>query len=180
MKRFLTLFAGLLLLLALLLLAPPVSRADDDDDDEHEEHSRLRGGAVALRKAAAWKPYLAECGSCHTAYPPNMLPAESWSALLGGLNDHFGQNAELDAATSKQLEDFLRANAARSDGASKPPLRITTLPWWRREHDEVPAGVYARKAVMTRSNCGACHPGANEGDFGEHKVKIPKDAPAAR
>jgi hypothetical protein len=112
-----------------------------------------------------------------------MLPAGSWSALLGGLSDHFGQNEEIDAVTRKQLSDFLQANAARSpsgDATNKPPLRITSLPWWRREHDELSAAVFARKAVMTRSNCGACHPQANEGDFSEHKVKIPKDAPATR
>ena len=30
-----------------------------------------------------WK---AECGSCHIAYPPALLPAASWRAVMSGLD----------------------------------------------------------------------------------------------
>lgn len=150
--------------------------ADDDDDDDDE---REQGRAAQLsRTSPQWKAYEAECGSCHLAYPPRMLPAKSWTALVAGLKDHFGQNAEVDAATAKTLEGWLRANSdPRTAGA---PLRITELGWWRREHREVSSAVYARKAISTPANCSACHPRANQGAFGEHEVRIPRDAPAAR
>ena len=108
-----------------------------------------------------------------------MLPARSWKALLGGLDDHFGQNAELDAATRQKLEGFLPANAGR-DVAGATPLRITQLRSWLGEHDEIPASTFKRKSVSSPANCAACHPGADRGAFSEHQAKIPRDAPAPR
>jgi mono/diheme cytochrome c family protein len=132
-----------------------------------------------VKASAGYKLYVAECGTCHMAFPTSMLPARSWTALLAGLADHFKENAEVDLATRKALAAFLGANAGR-DVAGPTPLRITTLPSWRREHDEVSAAVYARKAILTPANCVACHPGANAGAFGEHQVSIPNDAAAPR
>ncbi len=164
-------------ILTFALALPLVSLADrDDDDDEREEHPR---SARVLQTSPQWKAYASECGSCHLAYPPSMLPARSWTALLAGLNDHFGQNAELDAATRKQLEDFLTLNAGR-EVVGPTPLRITELRWWRHEHDEISASTFRRKAIVSAANCGACHPGAKDGAFGEHAVKVPRDAPAPR
>lgn len=156
-------------LLATALLLPAAARADDDDREER----RPSAASAALRTSAPWKQYASECGSCHLAFPPDLLPARSWSALLGGLDAHFGQNAELAAAARKPLEAFLRANAGR-DQAGAAPLRITSLPWWRREHRELAAAVFVRKAVLSRANCLACHPGASEGAFGEHQVRVPR------
>lgn len=165
------------LLFSVLALTPAASRAhddDDDDDDEREEvHERQRDrrGAAPARQAPGWKAYAAECGSCHLAFPPSMLPAASWKKLLAGLGDHFGQNAEVDAATRAQLEAFLASFAGQGAGA---PLRITETGWWRREHDEIRAEVYQRKAIATPANCPACHVNADQGDFREHGVKIPR------
>lgn len=160
---------------AALLLGAVVANADDDDDDEHE---RPRGGPRVARTTPEWKAYDAECGSCHLAFPPNLLPAASWKSLMGGLNDHFGQNATVDAATKQTLEAWLVKNAGGP--LPSPTLRITRTRWWLREHDEVGPSVYARKAITSPANCGACHTRANEGAFGEHEVRIPRDAPAPR
>ncbi len=167
------------------LVVPAVTRADDDDDDEASEHERRPGrghgatSAEVFQATPAGKKYAAECGSCHLAFPPSMLPSRSWKALLAGLNDHFGQNAELDLASRRQLEEFFLANAG-ADAAGPAPLRITEQGWWRREHRELNPAVFHRKAILTPANCGACHPGANQGAFGEHQVQVPLDAPAAR
>jgi Dihaem cytochrome c len=164
----------LVLLTVPLLLAPLASRADDDDDDEGGKQL-----SAAAKASPGSKLYAAECGTCHLAFPPSMLPARSWTALLAGLANHFKENAELDLATRKALGAFLTANAGR-EVAGPTTLRITTLPSWRREHDEVSAAVYARKAILTPANCGACHPGANDGAFGEHQVRIPAAGDPAR
>ena len=42
--------------------------------------------------------YRQECASCHTAYPPGMLPAASWQRIMTGLDKHYGTDAALDAA----------------------------------------------------------------------------------
>ena len=45
-----------------------------------------------------------ECAACHMAFPPQMLPARSWEALMGDLANHFGENAQLDAAAAADIK----------------------------------------------------------------------------
>jgi len=40
-----------------------------------------------------------------------MQPAASWQQLMNNLQRHFGSDALLDAATVKELSDWLAANA---------------------------------------------------------------------
>lgn len=119
---------------------------------------------------AAWK---AECGSCHVAYPPQLLPAASWSALFAGLNDHFGSDATLDPAVAAQLLDYAKTNAARAAGPN-PPLRVTETRWFQHEHDEVGAATWSRPAIGSAANCAACHRGAEQGNFDEDQIRIPR------
>lgn len=183
----------LLLVLSLAALLPLASIADDDDDDdEHERHGRRSARmGPGPRQTPEWATYEEECGSCHLAYPPGFLPRRSWDALMGGLENHFGQNAELDAPTQEKLGPWLSTWAAESgsdrrsfkfiaSAAGWTPLRITETRYWRHKHDEVPNATFARKSVGSRANCPACHQGADKGDFDEDTVKIPKDAPAPR
>ncbi len=165
---------SLVLSLSALLLLPFVARGDDD-----REEGESRALPAAVRATPQWKQYASECGSCHLAFPPQMLPARSWTALLNGLSNHFGQNAELGAPERKQLGEFLSAHAGR-DVSGPAPLRITELASWRREHRELADTVFLRKAVVSRANCAACHPGAERGAFGEDQVKVPRDGPPGR
>lgn len=128
------------------------------------------------RTAAAGNPsWKAECGSCHIAYPPSLLPAESWRAMMAGLDKHFGVDASVDAKTAKEIGAFLEQNAGRSRGTSaKPTLRITETRWFLREHDEVSAAVWKSPKVKTPANCAACHTGAEQGNFDEHSVRLPR------
>lgn len=119
-----------------------------------------------------WK---AECGSCHIAYPPQLLSAANWRAVMQGLDKHFGENASVDAATAAQISAFLENNAGRSRKTSGArTLRITETRWFRREHDEVPASVWNSPKVKTASNCAACHTQAEQGDFSERTLRVPK------
>jgi hypothetical protein len=119
---------------------------------------------------------LKECGGCHLAFPPAMLPAASWRKLMAGLDDHFGDDASLDADTAAQITRYLVANAGdggarhsarllRGLGADAAPLRITELPRWVREHDEVPRREWTSKEVGSKANCAACHADAEKGYF---------------
>jgi hypothetical protein len=129
--------------------------------------------------------YLAECGSCHFAYPPALLPARSWTAVMDGLADHFGENAELPADTATALTDYLLANAADYSNSKRArgivasigldaPLRITDTAYFRRKHDELGSQmVEANPQVGSYSRCEACHTRAAEGSFNEHEVRIP-------
>ena len=151
------------LLLCLALAATPV-HADSEEEEEGEGGARA---GVATNAATQ-----TECGSCHIAYQPGFLPARSWSAIMAGLDDHFGENAALDAKTRTEIERFLTANAADAQGGwgrrdpapGATPLRISDLPWFTREHGrEVSDRMKAKAKSM--SNCAACHQGAAQGIY---------------
>jgi len=119
--------------------------------------------------------YQAECGSCHVAYPPRLLPARSWRALMGGLDRHFGSDASLDAGTAATITRFLEQNAGRDrTGSSTPVLRITETRWFVHEHDEVPASAWKHPQVKSASNCAACHVNAGRGRYNEHDIRMPR------
>ena len=106
------------------------------------------------------EPTRSECGECHMAFQPALLPATAWRRIMAGLDDHFGDNASLPADTARDIERYLVANAGRGDAGE---LRITGQRWWRREHDEIRAGAWKSPQVVTRSNCPACHRDAERG-----------------
>ena len=122
----------------------------------------------------AWK---SECGSCHVAYPPGLLPAASWRAVMAGLDRHFDTDATIDAPTATAIEAFLVANAGRDRSPSptaEPVLRITETRWFRKEHDEVPAALWRSAAVKSPANCAACHTRAEDGDYSERSLRLPR------
>jgi diheme cytochrome c len=120
--------------------------------------------------------YAQECAACHIAFPPRMLPAESWHRLLSNLPRHFGADASLEPATVKELATWLAASAGtdRRVREAPPEDRITKSAWFVRKHGDVAAGVWRRPAVKSAANCNACHTQAAEGDFNEHTVRIPR------
>jgi hypothetical protein len=115
-----------------------------------------------------------ECGSCHIAYPPSLLSAGDWRAVMQGLDRHYGVDAALDEPTRARIAAFLEANAGRSrKGMDAPGLRITQTRWFLHEHDEVPARVWSDPQVKGAANCGACHRDAQQGRFDEHAIRMP-------
>lgn len=134
------------------------------------------------------KQYLKECGECHFAYPPGLLPAKSWKRLLTAeaLKDHFGDNAELDKNTLQALYDYAVQNAADTSYYKRSrkialataegdgPLRITEVRYIKRKHEEIPEKVVkGNKDVKSLSHCNKCHTQADKGVFDEDTVSIP-------
>lgn len=162
---------------ALLLIGAMQVFADDEEGEEHEGRERSEqheGGMQGLRATnAAWK---AECSACHMAYPPGLLPASSWNTMMGSLDKHFGTDASLDDATMKEILPFLEANAAREPKkvSAEPTLRITETAWFKHEHDEISAITWKNPKIKSASNCAACHTQAEQGNFDEDTVRIPR------
>lgn len=119
-----------------------------------------------------------ECASCHTPYAPGLLPAASWARVMSKLDKHYGTDASLDAASTREISQWLQANAGTYRRVSEEPPqdRITKSAWFLRKHreGEVPADVWKRPAVGSPANCGACHTNAAKGNFNEHEVRIPR------
>ena len=124
---------------------------------------------------AGRRSWQSECGSCHIAYPPRLLPARSWRALMSDLDRHFGTTASVDPPAAASILAFLEANAGRDRSPAAPPLlRISESPWFVHEHDDVAGAVWRSPKVKSAANCGACHQGAERGRFSEHDVRIPR------
>jgi len=135
--------------------------------------------ADGLKVAPVKDPVAAkECSACHMLYPPGLLPARSWQAMMGNLKNHFGDNADLDDATRKHITDYLVANAADTGGrggtnsrdvsGGATPLRISEMPWFLRKHDKkgrIAPDTLKRRGAKSAADCKACHQGAEMGYF---------------
>ena len=127
--------------------------------------------------------YKNECSECHLAYPAGFLPAKSWDKILATLDDHFGENAELDKETMGQIKTYLDSHAMRNGFFNRlmrnfpkdsTPLRITKLPFFIRKHDEISEKwVKKNPEIGSFSQCDKCHRSAARGDFDEDNVRIP-------
>ncbi len=113
-----------------------------------------RSNPVALEKNY---PLLQqECASCHTLYPPQMLQANSWREMMGELDNHFGDDASLDAQDTAAITDLLLAYSGTSsklDGGQ----RITKSSFWKRHHRGMDEDVFESKEIKSPANCKACH-----------------------
>ncbi len=132
--------------------------------------------------------YAEECGACHFAYPPGLLTEESWKKLLDptALEDHFGENAELDDEVLANIQGYVFSNSAdksyykrarkiaRSVEGMTAPLRITNVPYIKRKHHELTEAMVAQNNdVRSLSNCNACHTKAEQAIFDNDTVKVP-------
>ncbi len=142
--------------------------------------------AVWLASTSAWADsykgptppavYTQECGSCHLAFPPNLLPKASWQRVMNGLDKHYASDASLDAATQKQIDTWLQTYGGQGKRAREEPPqdRITRSAWFERKHRGVSAATFKPASIKSPANCTACHRDAAQGDFEEDRVRIPK------
>ncbi|MCF6198620.1 MAG: cytochrome b/b6 domain-containing protein [Hyphomicrobiaceae bacterium] len=129
--------------------------------------------------------YASECGECHHAYHPSLLPESSWNKILTGLSDHFGEDASLDREVVKILNQYLKLNAARhwdTEAANnlrrvsaKDPLSITASPYWVLRHKDIDERVFKRNKIASKGNCIACHIDAGSGRFDDQMINVPDE-----
>ena len=155
--------------------------SSNDEYGEHDADEMEYEDGKPHTSAQQYPLYIDECGSCHMVYPAQLLPPASWQKIMGGLDDHFGENAEVDVTTRQDLENHLvKASSSRSyqklfrNLGNQAPLRITELPYFVHEHDEIPSRfIQANDKVSSLSQCNACHQKAERGQFDEDDVIIP-------
>lgn len=139
--------------------------------------ARLKVPKMPSETTAAMR---SECGSCHWAYHPSLLPRHSWAVLMADLGDHFGEDASLPADTAQTIAAYLDANAAevwdteaaRALVAVSPdqPTRITSSPFWIAKHAGISAAAFAAANVRAKSNCIGCHSDADTGRFDDQAI----------
>lgn len=131
--------------------------------------------------------YNKECGACHMAYQPGLLPAGSWRRLLEAkaLEDHFGENAELDGPTREHVLQIALSQSADTSYSKRSrkimaslqtgetPLRITETRYFKQKHREIPQRLIEGDQVKSLSFCDACHQQAVAGNYDDDTVNIP-------
>lgn len=138
--------------------------------------------AAKLAAFASNPTYLDACGECHLAYPAEMLPRASWRLVMAGLEDHFGDNAQMDGATQADIQRFLDAHSLETasgliidDWRATIPietvLRITALPGFLTDHKDgfERLGDTAREEGFF-SPCDQCHKEAAQGVFAKRQI----------
>ncbi|MDH4944050.1 cytochrome b/b6 domain-containing protein [Sulfurimonas sp. C5] len=125
-----------------------------------------------------------ECRSCHTLYPPYLLPKASWVKLMDNLENHFGDDASLEATDTVFIKDYLVNNAAEDSTKEaafkilksmkeKDTIAITKTSYWKRRHQEIDQEIFASAEVKAKSNCKACHNNIEQGLLNDKDIKIP-------
>jgi hypothetical protein len=129
--------------------------------------------------------YKDNCGACHFAYQPQLLPLGSWSKILTECSDHFGEAIDLDPESEKTIAEYLKKNAAECSSSKlstrflrslrgQTPKRITDIPCIQKYHHEISRDIINREAIGSLSNCVACHKTAEKGVYDDDNVKIPR------
>ncbi|TCT19192.1 cytochrome C [Thiobaca trueperi] len=185
---------GILILLGLgLITFGTAGVAVSDDGDRNGK----RGGWLTARAdvaPVANATYGEECGSCHLAYQPGLLPAPAWAQVMdpAALGDHYGDEATLAETLRTGILAYLTAHAA--DQASEVRSRafavgfdahagtglprITETRYFKRKHDRVPTSLVAGNPdVGSFSQCPACHRGAAKGIYNDSQIDIPGHGP---
>ncbi len=128
--------------------------------------------------------YAKECGACHLAYQPGLLPERSWRKVMENLHDHFGDNAELPTADQPVLLEYLVNNSAERANYKRSaqmlhsirkvdtPVRISQVPYFIREHREVANRVRGNEKIKSLGQCELCHQKANEGSYAENEIRV--------
>jgi cytochrome b len=138
--------------------------------DRDYRDDRLAARAVKP-PASAWTK---ECGSCHLAYSPALLPGRSWERTFAEQDRHFGEDLSLSEAKVRELRALAAATPAPSWAAWKlagsaraqaTPLRISELPYWLHAHHDVPENAFKSPVSAGRHDCEACHVDAASGIF---------------
>jgi len=172
---------------ALLLVAATIAAFSyllQHYDDRSTKDPYIPFAKPAVAENATWK---SECGDCHMAYSPVLLPARSWNKLLDTQDNHFEEDLALEPDTIKELRQYLTQYAAdktpnreapykinRSIPADQTPLRITKTPYWLDKHENIGSSVWKQSNIRNKGNCSSCHFDADKGTFQDAAMHIPK------
>ncbi|MDH5559609.1 MAG: cytochrome b/b6 domain-containing protein [Deltaproteobacteria bacterium] len=131
------------------------------------------------------------CGDCHFEFHPSLLPKRSWTAMLDSLEDHFGEDASLNAKDKERIADYLLSNSAEkmlnesaykimiSINETNSPQRVTEVDYWKSKHAMIKPEQFREKPIKSKLNCGACHPLGKYGSFEDADIAIPNNASIA-
>jgi hypothetical protein len=189
-KTIILILTGILAIASIGTVLSSSEYGEREDDEYHEyQYGSWRGPRFEPRadvRPVDNEAYASECGACHFAYQPGLLPGQDWERIMNTLDDHYGDDASLDPQLADEIRGYLLGNAADRSSLSRSRAfaadskmmgalpRITDTNYFVREHDEIPRRFAAGNPdVGSFSNCQACHRSAAVGVYNEHDVMIP-------
>jgi len=115
-------------------------------------NTAAKTAAKPVQPAQTNAKFQQECSTCHIAYAPGLLPAESWRKVMTGLDKHFWFGCLTDQTGEQGNHDFLVSNASNRWNAPTAPLRISETAWFKRKHDshEISPDVWKNPKVKVR------------------------------
>ncbi len=146
------------------------------------------GAALAGMPSSAWRAvdvlevYSSECGDCHDAYHPSLRSGDAWRAIMGGLENHYGEDASVDEETAGFIRFYLGENhAGRFDTEAShrvgrmdtPSYRMTDTAYWKNRHKDIDPSAFRLKTVGSKVNCNGCHKDSASGRFDDANIHIP-------
>ena len=168
-----------------LLAAGSLYLVADDHYVKPSMHTKMTPVEKQMPESKEAVFYKNECGACHMAYQPGLLPTASWTRVMATLKEHFGTDATLDPADAATIAAYLDAHAGNVMPVSKhmgriaksvsadAPMQITKAGYFVKEHRKIPQRFIVQNDVKSLANCNACHTKAESGSFREREISIP-------
>jgi cytochrome b len=145
--------------------------------------ARRQADDEATRTTLTQLPWTRECGSCHLAYSPALLPFASWRRTLEEQEKHFGEDLGISEEKAGQLLDYARAaptpswaawKLASSVPAGEAPLEVSATAFWRDAHSGLAESDFKPPRSAGRHDCEACHRDAASGIFHPRMIQMAK------
>lgn len=128
--------------------------------------------------------FVKECASCHTLYPPSVLPKKSWELIMADLENHFGDDASLDVESNKNILAFLLKNSAENSTMessfkflqsikNQDIIAMSKTTYWEKTHKDLPKEIFNNEKIKSKANCKACHIDIEKGLIEDENIKNP-------
>ncbi|MEO1131774.1 MAG: cytochrome C [Cyanobacteria bacterium J06639_1] len=112
------------------------------------------------RYRAGAQLYVENCGSCHLAIPPEVLPGDTWRRVISD-SSHYGVTIEpLQGPFRQSMWTFLRDFSRNRLESETVPYRVENSRHFKALHPGV-----TFESPVTLSGCVTCHPQAEAGNF---------------
>jgi len=116
---------------------------------------------IPERYQTGLKLYLENCGSCHVALPPEVMPTQTWETLLLEPEQHYGQRLEqIPRPFIFIVWNYLRTFSRPVGEDEQTPFRVTESQYFKALHPRVDL-----PPTLTAAGCISCHPGARDYNY---------------
>lgn len=101
---------------------------------------------------------------------------------MGDLANHFGDDASLEEADTKNILDFLVKYSAETSTMessfnilnsikSNDTIAITKTDFWKKTHKDISKELFNNEKIKSKANCKACHSDVEKGLIEDENIK---------